>query len=104
MAVTKVLSPEDGLVRTTNATKKVAYAKLAGTNDYATGGFACDPATDMSLGTIDEVSVTVNNGVLGAHWNSSTKKIQCYKALNTEADAHTDFSTATFHLTIIYHD
>jgi len=105
MSVTALINPESFLARNAMGTTiKAAIGYLAGPNPYATGGFAADVATDLSIsGTIDKVFVVAEKGNLGALWHAGTAKVKCYSALNTELGAE-DLSTDTFFLIVLYHD
>lgn len=106
MTITALMNPESYLARNAmGTTKKIAIGTMPGIADYAAGGQACDPATDLSItGTIDSVVAVPTTGAFGAKWDSSAKKLILYKALATEADDHTDYSGSTFLLLVVYHD
>lgn len=80
---------------------KVHCRSYAGPASYATGGFAVDFATDMSLtGSIALAQVTSDSGYIGSY-DASAAKIKSHTSGGTETTATTNLSGVTFNVLLV---
>lgn len=78
--------------RSVHGMQRVWEGLITFDNSYPTGGEVIDPA-QLGMSTVESVSLTPTAGTRLFSWNQTTRAIQVFTALSTEAANASDQST-----------